>query len=150
VTWRWREAEAEAAARARDDARAALRAGLLQAAAGWAAAMVLRWVFHRPVLAAAVVVLATVAALLAIASPLHGYAALRRGLARFGSWLGAAVRWLLMPLVFYGLFLPFGLLRRATGKARRMVPRGPDPALDTYWKRSPARTAGAQRYERQF
>jgi hypothetical protein len=109
-------------------------------------AMVLRWVFHRPWMAGALVVVGTVTALLAVASPRGGYAALQRGVAALGAWLGAAVRWILMPIVFYGLFLPFGLVRRLTGKARGAMPRRPDPALGTYWKSSPA----PKSYERQF
>ena len=148
--WPWREAPAIAAARAAAEARVATRMGLVQGSVAVLVGMALRWVFHRPVMAGTVVVVGTVIALLAIASPRGAYAALQRAVARFGVWLGAAMRWLLMPLVFYGLFLPFGVARRFSGKTQRMLPRRPDPALDTYWKPSPPQTEGVEPYRRQF
>lgn len=150
TVWRWREAEAEAQARAGAAARDATRLGLFQGAVAIAVAMVLRWAFHRPVMAGVLVVLGTSTALLAVASPSRGYAALLRAIRVVGDGLGSAVRWLLMPLVFYGLFLPFGWWRRLTGKAQRTVPRSPDRAVESYWKPSLAPAPGAEPYRRQF
>jgi hypothetical protein len=53
--------------------------------------------------------------------------------------IGLVVSWLLLGLVFYGLILPLGLLRRLTGRGGD-VRAGFNPAAESYWTpRSPPR-----------
>jgi hypothetical protein len=143
----------EDAARAAEDARlrrAALRrSGALQAAVGAAAALLLA--FWKPPLAVVVGAIAVALLALALAAP-GGYARVAAALERFGRAVGQAMTWLLMPLLFYLLFLPVGLALRTAGKLR--LTRGADPARATYWEEPvPGHAWGAggeEQYRRQF
>jgi uncharacterized membrane protein YhdT len=55
--------------------------------------------------------------------------------------IGFVISWVLMALVYYGLFTPVGLLFRLTGRDK--LHKHPDPDAKTYWhdhgpQRSPA------------
>ncbi len=143
--WSWGNASAGAAAGA-GAARALRRRAAVQALAGVAVAVAL-WLLWRTPLAYLVAAIAVGLALLAAASP-PAYARVSRVLEAFGRWVGIAVTWVLMALLFYGLFLPVGLLLRARRSLR--VTTGFDPQAPSYWTRPAARTAGPEGYRKQF
>ena len=151
--WPWREAGAGASEGRRERAAAARRGAAWRAAVGLAVAAALA--FWKPWLAVVVVAVTLLVLALALASPLGAYARLEHALGRFAHGVGMAVTWLLMPLLYYLLFLPVGLVLRSAGKLR--LTRGADPAAATYWT-SPAgaerggrwQGEGAARYRRQF
>lgn len=137
---------AEAAAHRRRRLR---REAVVRAVIGLAiAALLALW---KPLFAAVVAAIALVLLAVALAAP-GAYARIAAGLERFGHWVGRAVTWLLMPLLFYLLFLPVGLALRAAGKLR--ITRGPDPSRATYWDTPEPGQAwgggGAASYRRQF
>lgn len=146
TVWRWRErggAEPEATRRA---AAAQRRRGVIGGAVGAVAALLLwQW---RPAMALVVLAIAALLTLLALVSPLGAFRRVGRALEAFGRAVGVALTWLLMALVFYGLFLPVGLVLRARGRLR--LRKGLDPAAATYWKPVPPRPASLDRYRRQF
>jgi hypothetical protein len=145
--WSWGGAPADARAAERAGAARARRRGVLQGGAGLAVAAVL-WLAWRTPLAWVVAAVALALALLAAAAPLTAYARVSRALETFGRWVGTAVTWLLMGLLFYGLFLPVGLVLRARRSLR--LTTGFDPQAPSYWKRPAARSGGAERYQKQF
>lgn len=112
------------------------------------AALLALW---KPLFAAVVAAIALVLLAVALAAP-AAYGRIAAGLERFGHWVGRAMTWLLMPLLFYGLFLPVGLALRAAGKLR--ITRGADPARATYWEAPEPGQGwggrGAESYRRQF
>ncbi|HEX5760553.1 MAG TPA: hypothetical protein VF121_15310, partial [Thermoanaerobaculia bacterium] len=117
-------------------------------AVGGAAAALL-WFLWRTPFAYAVAAIALAVALLAAVSPLGAYARLSRALEVFSLWVGTAVTWLLLGLLFYLLFLPVGALLRARRRLR--IATGFDAGAPTYW--SPAAGAGrrdADAYRKQF
>jgi hypothetical protein len=137
---------AEAAAQRRRRLR---RQAAVRAAVGLAiAALLALW---KPLFAAVVAAIALALLAVALAAP-GAYGRIAAGLERFGHWVGRAVTWLLMPLLFYLLFLPVGLALRAAGKLR--ITRGPDPSRATYWDTpEPGQRwggGGAASYRRQF
>jgi hypothetical protein len=139
-----------AAQRAREAAAARLQ-GAIGGAVGLAAAAVIALLLHRRGMATVVAAVALAVALLALAAPLTLYPRLRQALDRLGHWIGTAVTWLLMTVLFYLLFLPVGLVLRAAGKLD--FTRFADPALTTYWTsttETEAPAADAASYRRQF
>jgi len=130
-------------------ARRLRREGAVRAAVGLAAAALLA--LWKPPFAAVVAAIALVVLVLALASPLGAYARLSGWIERFARGVGTVVTWVLMPLIFYGLFLPVGLLLRATGKLR--LTRSPDRSRPSYWT-APAAGRGwggsPERYRKQF
>lgn len=145
VAWPWRERAQGSTAAA---ARAARISGLIQATVGLAAAGLFYFWLHRPTMAAVVVTLAALNGLIAVLSPLGLYAKVTAGVGFLGRVIGQIVTWALMPLVFYLLFLPVGLLLRAGGKLR--LTRRPDRALPTYWRDLPQADRAPESYSRQF
>jgi len=145
LVWNWRVA---AGAGDSGAAAAARRQGAIGGAVGLAVAAALAWWLHRPVAAAVVAALALAVALLALAAPLTLYRRLRGALDRLGHWVGTGVTWLLMTVLFYLLFMPVGLIMRATGKL--VFTRFADPALDTYWTPTEGRVHSAASYRKQF
>ena len=61
--------------------------------------------------------------------------------------IGWTVSLVLLGLVYYGLFLPIGLVFRLTGRDALQI--RPRPGLTTYWTPRPA-VADVRRYFRQF
>jgi hypothetical protein len=153
TVWPWRDGGGDRVAADDGAARrtAARRRGAVRAAVGLLVAVALA--FWKPVLGAVVAAVSLAILLLALTSPLGGYARLERGLERFAHGVGTAVTWLLMPLLFYLLFFPVGLLLRSAGNLR--LSRRPERRLESYWWRPEAPRAGWQgrdvgRYRRQF
>jgi hypothetical protein len=94
-------------------------------------------------------------ALAALAAVIGGIGLARPALIRpiFVGWMvlafpiGWTVSLLMLGLVYYGLFLPIGLIFRLAGRdALRLRPR---PGVATYWTPRPA-PADVRRYFRQF
>jgi VIT1/CCC1 family predicted Fe2+/Mn2+ transporter len=147
VAWSWRDrAAGEAVARERE-AAANRRKGVIGALIGLAVAALLYFVFHRPVAAAVVAAIAVLIVLLALASPLGLYKGLTRALDRFAHAVGSGMTWVLMPVLFYVVFLPIGLLLRTRGKLA--ISKSADPRLSTYWK-TPERERTPESYRKQF
>ena len=144
TVWRWRAAaDADAPRRA---AAAERRRGLLGGAIGALAALLLwQW---RPAMGVVVLAIALLLTLAALVSPLGAFRRIRRVLEAFGRAVGIALTWVLMAVVYYGLFLPVGLLLRARGRLR--LRKRLDPAAPTYWTPVPERPASLDRYRRQF
>jgi VIT1/CCC1 family predicted Fe2+/Mn2+ transporter len=147
VAWSWRDRAAGEAMEREREAAANRRKGVIGALIGLAVAALLYFVFHRPVAAAVVAGIAVVIALLALASPLGLYKGLTRALDRFAHAVGSGVTWVLMPVLFYVVFLPIGLLLRARGKLA--ISKNADPRMPTYWK-STERERTPESYRKQF
>lgn len=144
AVWRWRAApDPDTPRRA---AAAERRRGLVGGAIGAVAALLLwQW---RPAMGLVVLGIALLMALAAVVSPLGLFRHVRRALEAFGRAVGIALTWLLMAIVYYGLFLPVGLALRARGRLR--LRKRLDPAAPTYWTPVPERPASLDRYRRQF
>lgn len=150
IVWPWRRVTTDDRAIA---ARAARHRGALQAVVAFVvAALLLLW---KPILAAVVASIALLVLALALVSPLGGFARLERGVERFAHGVGLTVTWLLMPLLFFLVFLPVGLLLRR-GKLR--FTGNPDEGEPTYWQRRDEKSGdgeawqagGLPSYRRQF
>jgi hypothetical protein len=150
--WDWRAEAARTAATeggpVREAAAAARRQGAIGGACGLAAAAALAWLLHRTGLAVVVAAVSLAVALLAVAAPLTLYRRLRGALDRFARWVGTAVTWVLMTLLFYLLFLPVGLVMRAAGKLS--FTRFSDPRLGSYWTPAADRAFTLDSYRKQF
>lgn len=130
-------------------AAAVRRSAALRAAVGLLiAAALLLW---KPWLAAIAAAVALSTLVLALVSPLGGYARLERVLEHFAHAVGRLFTWLLLPPLYVLLVAPVGLLLRRRLRLRRR----PDPGEESYWRRpeSPGRRwqgDGLERYRRQF
>lgn len=129
-------------------AAAARREGALGGAVGLVVAAALAYLLHRPRTAVVVAAVALAVALLAQAAPLTAYRRLRGVLEEFGHWVGTAVTWVLMTLLFYLLFLPVGLVLRAAGKLD--FTRFADPGRDSYWTPTDGGVPSGESYRKQF
>lgn len=89
--------------------------------------------FWKPPLAYVAWSLSGVVLFAALVSPGGFYAAIGRGLARFGEWVGRFLAVVLLTPVFFLFFLPFGRLTR-WGK-RDKLERWFDRAAPSYWHR---------------
>lgn len=131
AVWRWREETGLDGVREPAlAARAARRQGAIRAGIGFVAAALI-YVFWNPVAATVVAAIATLLLILALASPLGAYAWIDRWVARFAHGVGLAVTWLLMPVLYYLVFLPVGLVLRSRGRLRLI--RSLDPEASSYW-----------------
>jgi len=139
--WQWQAVRGAAGGKAQGRVR--LR-GCLQALAGAAVGLLLYWLSGSRVIATVVLTIAGAIALAALISPGGAYAAIERAFAALGGAVGRAMAALLMPLVFYAVFVPFGLLFR---RGRRdSMRRFFEPDAATYWsRRERGRTASASR-----
>jgi hypothetical protein len=119
------------------------RRGLLRALVVGAVGAALLW-FWSPLVGRIVLCVASVVALAALVSPLGIYALLERGVGVLAHKTGVLLTWVLMAVIFYGLFTPFGLIFR---RGRRdSLRRFSDPALSSYWEASErGRSASASR-----
>lgn len=142
--WDWRGATATGSA---DPAAALRRTGLIQALVGAAVAALL-WAFDRPLLAAIVGSIAAFTLVAALASPTGLYAAIHRGLAVLGGWIGRFLTVVLLTPLFFGFFAVFGgLFRRGS---RDKLDRRLDPDAPTYWRQRDDGEPSRDRYERHF
>lgn len=148
AVWDWRAAGDAAGAEAERRRRAAgaRREGLVRAAVGVVVGGLV-WLF-KPVLGVVVLAVTLLLLALALASPLGGYRAVTRALERFGHGVGLAVTWVLMSLIFYLLFAPFGLLLRALGKLGLTF--GAEPGRASYWRAAAWERVTPDSYRRQF
>ena len=150
IAWNWRDRAAGNAAALAREAAANRAKGLIGGAVGLAVAALLYFVLHREKMGSVVAGIAVAFALLAVASPLGAYKGVLKALDRFAHFVGAAVTWVLMTVLFYLVFLPAGLVLRARG--RLGISRGADRNLPTYWidtaERERARTP--ESYRKQF
>lgn len=111
---------------------AVFRRAALRATIGLMAAGLLGW-FAHPTPAIIVATIATLTFVLAVASPLRAYASLERVLAALARGAGLLVGWLVLLPIFFGFFVPFGLLFRRGEKDSMKRRFAPD--LATYWRR---------------
>ena len=147
AAWSWRDrAAANEQARARE-AKAQRRKGLIGAVIGLAVAALLNY-WDRPVAALVIAGIAIAIALIAVVSPLGLFKTLSRGLDQFAHAVGSGVTWVLMPILFYLVFLPVGLFLRARG--RLAISRRADRRLPTYWTSTAERARTSESYRQQF
>lgn len=144
TAWQWRRApEGDASAHA---AAAARRRGVLGGVVGLLVASGLY--FWKPEAALVVASIAAATTTLALVSPLGGFRRLTRVMEAFAHGLGLALTWLLMAIAYYLLFLPCGLLLRATGKLR--ITRGADVRRASYWEEPTAPPPSLDAYRKPF
>ena len=148
VAWDWRaRAAGNEQARARE-AKASRRKGLIGALINLAAAAALYFFWDQPRTAAVITAIAIAIVLMALLSPLGLFKRLSRGFDRLAHAVGAGVTWVLMPVLFYLVFLPVGLFLRARG--RLAVSRHADRRLPTYWTSTEERVRTSESYRKQF
>jgi len=147
IAWSWRDRAAGATESRAREAAANRRKGLIGGVIGLAVAALFYFWLHRPVAAAVIAAIALAIVLLAMLSPLGLYKGLTRGLDRFAHAVGSAVTWVLMPVLFYLVFLPIGLVLRARGKLA--ITKGADRRLPTYWTPT-EREKTPESYRKQF
>ena len=139
--WTWRPAPTDPVAARRTRLGVFVRSGIGLVLA----ALLALW---KPVLGAVAAGLALLFLTLALASPRGLYPRVERGVAAFARAVGLAVSWITLTLVHFLVFLPLGLLLRATGRLR--ITRSPDPGAASYWRPADRKGGGPERYERQF
>jgi hypothetical protein len=146
TVWKW---QSSGAAASRPDARPLRVRGSLQAGAGLAVAAGLAWWgFRTP--AAIVGGIACAIGLAALASPFGAFAAIERVFATLGRWVGGALTWILLPLIFYLFFAPFSVLFR---RGRRdSMKRHFDADAASYWtsRTSRSTTTASASHERPY
>jgi len=151
TVWPWRESDKSGGDKSGGaDAGAARRArwqGVFRAVVGWVAAAVI-YRYWSPVAAAVVASIATTVLLLALVSPLGAYRRLDGWIAKLAYAIGLAVTWLLMPLLYYLVFFPVGLLLRARGRLRLI--RRLEPRAHSYWTIRGEDGVESHDYRRQF
>lgn len=125
-----------------DDAARARRRGLVRGGIGLLVAGGLA--LWKPLLGAVAAGIAVLLLVVALLAPGTLYPRLEGWIAAFARGVGVAVTWVTLTLVFVLVFLPMGLLLRATGRLR--IAPGLDPEAPTYWR--PADPPG--RHDRQF
>jgi hypothetical protein len=140
--WAWRTTGAASSTDLASPS-AARRRGLLRALVVGALGAALL-AFWSPLLGRIVLGIASLVALAALLSPLGIYAALERGLGVLAYKTGVLLTWVLMAVIFYAVFTPFGLIFR---RGRRdSLRRASDPALSSYWEAAErGRSASASR-----
>lgn len=144
--WDWRKPGPNARAARRSPGRTRIL-GVLQAF-GLA---VVSWVlFHYWSQSAAkvVLVLATIFLVTSLTSPNGLYAALLRLFGALGEATAKVVSWLLLGLVFYSFFLPFGLVFRRGHRDR--LRRTLEPDAPSYWEPHAGLTAASASREAQY
>lgn len=129
------------------DANRVRRRGALQALVGLGVAGAF-YAFGYATLAVVVASIASFIGLSALISPLGLFAAIERGFAALGVWVGRGLTWLILPVIFYLVFTPFHLLFR---RGRRdAMKRFYEPAAATYWSPRERGRAGSTHHERQY
>jgi hypothetical protein len=144
LVWQWRRGTGPDPRLAQ--AAAARRRGVIGAVVGLVVAAIL---FHwRPTAAAAIAAVAVLLGLLALVSPLGGYRHVMRLVDLFAHGVGVVMTWLLMGIAWVFVFLPGGLLLRATGKLR--ITRGADARQASYWTPAQEVAPGIEPYKKSF
>jgi hypothetical protein len=106
------------------------------------------WGYRTPALIVGTIACAI--GLAALASPLGVFAAIERAFAALGRWVGGALAWLILPLIFYLFFTPFSLLFR---RGRRdSMKRHLDAEAVSYWTTRERRsvTTASKSHDRQY
>jgi hypothetical protein len=130
------------------EAGGARRRGAIQATIGGAVAALLYAWLQWKIAAGVVASIAGLLLLASLVSPTRLYAAIERGTAAFAGWVGTGLTWIVMPPIFFLIFLPFGLLFRRGRKDS--MKRFFEADARSYWVvRDPAREATRSR-ERPF
>ena len=144
AVWNWRAGPERVTASERVSPR--LR-GALQALAG---AVVGTGVFFFVSTTVAYFIwsVAGVILLSALFSPSGLYALIDGTFLSLGQLLGRAMAWILLPIVFYSFFVPFGLLLRRG--SRDSMKRFYEPDADTYWTDQGDVRSGSNERERQY
>lgn len=144
--WSWQEPSAatEEAASGKIRLRGALQ-GLAAACVGGAIYHFLPALNpHFRMVGIVVLSVASVVFLAATLSPKGVYAVIERMLAAMSRHFGRLLNWLIIPLIFYGFFVPFGVLFRR-GK-RDALQTFYDDRRESYWSdREGVRTASSNR-----
>lgn len=143
--WDWRR-ERSSSGDASTPSRARIR-GSIQAAVGVAVA-VLIFFFWSPMIAYVVSGFATLLFIAALASPTSLYPGFQRFFELTERLVGGVLTWMIMVLLFYLFFLPFGLLFRRGKKDR--LKRHRDAEATTYWETCDGRTASPESAERLY
>ena len=144
MVWRWREAERPTGPAAGALRREGVIRGIVGVAIG--TAILLWWHLLLAVVVFAVAGLTTLAALL---SPGRLYRRLHRATEILGHWIGLAIGWLLLPLLFFLVITPLALLMRL-GNPDRLSQRR-DPEAGSYWtSREDQPRRDRDFYQRQF
>jgi hypothetical protein len=131
----------------RGRAARARRRGALQTAVGIVVAALLGWLW-RPAAGWVVGGIAVALGILALLSPLGAFAVVSRGFERLGSWIGAALTWILLGALHLLVFLPLGLTLRVRRRLR--ITLGFDARLPSYWTASHRWRQEEDGYRRQF
>jgi hypothetical protein len=84
----------------------------------------------------------------ALLSPVGLYAGIERLFAALGRRVGAGLTWIVLPLIFYLIFLPFGTLFR---RGRRdPMKRFYEADAESYWSLRQAGRSGSAFHTRQY
>ena len=127
VIWSWRRDDPAVV-----DDTSLRRTGLVRGLVGLAVAA-LFLLFAHLALAILVGLVGTVTLAAALISPRRGYGAIHRSGERLGLWLGRAIGFVMLPLVFYLVITPLALLFRLQG--RDVLARRTPAGSTTYWSR---------------
>ena len=142
--WNWRD---ESKTPTGDEGVPTRARGVVQALTGAIAGSAIFFFFSRT----AAYIVWTIAGLIllsALLSPGGLYARIDRFFLSLGHLLGRAMTWVLMPAIFYGFFVPFGLLFR---RGRRdTMKRFYEADLDTYWTDHDPSRSGSDDRRRQY
>ena len=141
--WNWAEAPCRDE---RSVSRTRLR-GSLQAGVGIAVAGLMFW-FGSQFIAGVILTIASFILLSALLSPKGIYSVVDGIFVALGRVVGRGLTWFLMVLIFYLVFLPYGLLFRR-GK-RDSMRRAFDTGASTYWERRPRGRSGSLSREHQY
>lgn len=147
VVWDWQGKATRSASSAGGSAARARRKGLVQAAVSALLGATL-FAFWSQAIGTVVLTIASIVGLSALVSPLGLYAAIERLLLWLGHATGRLLTWLLLAPVFYGFFVPFGLLLRRGRRDR--LKRRLDPDAPSYWEAHAGLTAASSSYEKQY
>ena len=128
-------------------AGSARRRGRVQAAIAAVAAGLIYGLWSHAA-AALVISLAGIFLVASQISPLRAYAAIERGFAALGHWTGEAITLVTMTLLFFSVFLPFGLLFRRG--ARDPMKRFYESERDSYWERREGARTGSDSHRRLY
>jgi len=145
VIWDWRGRKS--ADGSMDRARAIRIRGTTQALVG-ATAGGLIFHFVSPTVGTIVLTISGVILASALLSPKGLFSAIERLFVSLGLGIGRVFTWILLPLIFYLVFLPFGLLLR---RGRRdSMKRFYEPDADSYWSQRDGVTTASASRDRQY
>jgi hypothetical protein len=146
IVWNWNR-EGERSELAGERAAAIRRRGVIQTLLAAAIGSAIFY-FVSHTVAYVIFTIATIVGLSALLSPTGLFAAIEGAFNALGQALGGGVSWGLLALIFYGFFLPFGLLFRS-GR-RDSMKRFFEPDASSYWVGREAAPADPTSYRRQF